>query len=166
MRLKLFTIKFSENEGLFDEEEIQEFTKNKEIIDYDQHFFIHNKMPYIFVMLSYRETDKTYSYKKRRKEDPRKELDEKEKEIYDALRLWRAALAKKEGFPPYIIAMNKQLAAIIKLDPETKEDLKKVHGYGDVKIKTYGDEIIEIIRNFKKEELQKKQANKEEIKNG
>ncbi|MBW2737884.1 MAG: HRDC domain-containing protein [Deltaproteobacteria bacterium] len=67
------------------------------------------------------------------------ELDEREKEAYEALRVWRAAKAKQEGIPPYMIANNKQLAKIVKLKAGTKAELAKVSGIGEAKIKQHGE---------------------------
>ena len=83
--------------------------------------------------------------KNKSRPDPAKELDEQEKQAYDALRSWRAARARQEGIPPYMIANNKQLAKMVKLRSATKSALAKVDGIGDAKTTKYGDEILQTI---------------------
>ena len=105
MKLKIFTFQFSDGANGFDDKPLQDFIADKEVIDFSEHFFIHEKIPYLNILISYRLLN--HDEKRRdRGQDPRKELDEKEKEAYDALRAWRAARARQEGLPPYMIANN------------------------------------------------------------
>ena len=55
MKLKIFTLRFSDTANGFDDKPIQEFTADKEAIEYTEHFFIHDKTPYLTVLLSYRD---------------------------------------------------------------------------------------------------------------
>lgn len=80
-------------------------------------------------------------------------MDEREKKAYEALRTWRAAKAKQEGIPPYMIANNKQLAKMVKLKAITKAELAKVSGIGDAKIKQHGEEILRILSDHQKRVL-------------
>jgi ATP-dependent DNA helicase RecQ len=150
LKLKIFTLRFSDTANGFDDKPIQEFTADKEVIEYTEHFFIHDKTPYLTVLLSYREFARDKRQKPLRRSDPRMELDEREKEAYEALRAWRAAKAKQEGIPPYMIANNKQIAKMVKLKAITKAELAKVSGIGDAKIKQHGEEILRILSDHQK----------------
>jgi hypothetical protein len=55
LKLKIFTLRFSDTANGFDDAPIQEFTAEREVIEYTEHFFIHDKTPYLTVLLSYRE---------------------------------------------------------------------------------------------------------------
>ena len=145
MKLKVFTFRFTESADGFDDKPLQDFIADKEVIDFSEHFFVHEKTPYLTVLLSYRSLDHDEKRKVYRREDPRKALDEKEKEAYDALRTWRAARARQEGIPTYMIANNKQLARMIKLRATTKASLASVNGIGEAKITQYGEEILRTI---------------------
>jgi ATP-dependent DNA helicase RecQ len=144
LKLKIFTFQFSESTNGFDDKSLQDFIADKDVIDFAEHFFLHEKTPYLVILISYRLLN--HDEKRRdRGQDPRKELDEKEKQAYDALRTWRAGRARQEGIPPYLIANNKQLAKMIKLRATTKSALAKVGGIGEAKTAKYGDEIFRII---------------------
>ncbi len=80
-----------------------------------------------------------------RRPDSRNELDDKEKQVYDAMRAWRAARAKAEGIPPYMIANNKQLAKMIRSRVQSRTALTAIQGIGDAKAAKYGEEILEIL---------------------
>ena len=145
LKLKIFTFQFSDGANGFDDKPLQDFIADKEVIDFSEHFFIHEKIPYLNVLISYRLQAVDEKRKLNLRRDPAKELDEKEKQAYDALRTWRATRARQEGIPPYLIANNKQLAKMIKLRATTKSALAKVGGVGDAKTTKYGDEIMQII---------------------
>ena len=163
MKLKIFTLRFSDSANGFDDTPIQEFTADKEVIEYTEHFFIHDKTPYLTVLLSYREFASDEKQKVYRRSDPRLELDGLEKEAYEALRAWRAAKAKQEGIPPYMIANNKQLAKIVRLKAGTKADLAKVSGIGDAKIQQHGEEILRVLSDHQKRILAGSPEGKEEL---
>lgn len=148
MKLKVFTLKFSDSEDGFDDSDIQDFQADREIIEVTEHFFVHERTPYLTVLLSYRDTaaDEKRKPVPVRRSDPRDDLDDTEKTTYDALRAWRAAKAKQEGVPPYVIANNKQLVKMIKLRAKNKNDLLKVDGFGEAKAEQYGAEILERLK--------------------
>ena len=148
MKLKIFTLKFSETVDGFDDSAIQDFQAEREIIEVTEHFFVHEQTPYLTVLLSYRNisADEIRKPVTKRRSDPRADLDEEEKITYDALRSWRAAKAKQEGIPPYVIANNKQLAKMIKLRADNKTALLKVDGFGEAKTEQYGTEILEMLK--------------------
>ena len=145
MKLKIFTLPFSGGAGGFDDGPIRDFIADREVIEWTEHFFVHDKTPYLAVLLSYRDIARDERRKMELRRDPRLELDEAERKAYDALRSWRAAKARQEGIPPYLIATNKQLAKMVKLKAAAKADLAKVEGVGEAKIKQHGEEILGIL---------------------
>ena len=151
MKLRIFTLRFSDSLNGFDDQVIQDFQVGREVVEVKDHFFIHEKMPILTVLISYRDIEadeKRKTDSPSRRVDPRGELDAMEREIYDALRAWRAARAKQEGFPPYVIANNKQLAKAIKLRVDSKSELLKIEGFGEAKAEQYGDEMLGILNGL------------------
>ena len=123
MKLKVFTFRFSESKDGFNDEPMQEFIAEREVIEFKDHFFVHEKTPYLTVILSYRDISPDERRKPYKRQDPRKELDESEQKAYDALRAWRGAKASQEGIPPYMIANNRQIAGMVKSKAKSKADL-------------------------------------------
>jgi hypothetical protein len=101
VKLKVFTLRFSGSTEGFDDQPLQEFIADKEVIEFSEHFFIHENSPYLTILIAYRALESRDPRKGIRPTDPRFEFDGVEKEAYDALRAWRAAAAKMEGIPPY-----------------------------------------------------------------
>ena len=148
MKLKVFTFRFSESKDGFNDEHMQEFISEKEVIEFRDHFFVHEKTPYLTVLISYRDISPGEKRKSYQRKDPRNELDENEHKVYDALRAWRAARASQEGIPPYMIANNSQIARMVKLRAKSKADFSKVKGIGEAKIARYGEDILRIISEY------------------
>lgn len=71
-----------------------------------------------------------------------------ETEIYKNLRQYRLEQSRKENVKPYLIYNNNQLEHLISKKPKTKEDLKMMPGFGEVKVNKYGDAILEIISKY------------------
>ena len=65
--------------------------------------------------------------------------------LKNLIREWRTKKANETGLPSYMIISNATLDDIIFRKPRTKNELKSVKGFGDVKTAKYGDEIIKIL---------------------
>jgi superfamily II DNA helicase RecQ len=90
---------------------------------------------------------KSESHAEKLKEGQEKEpdLDEKEKELYEALTKWRTRKSNEEGLSPFIIAHNSMLKQIVKIRPATPKDLNQIVGFGERRVNKYGREIIAIV---------------------
>ena len=67
--------------------------------------------------------------------------------LYAALVAWRKDRAKDIGKPAFTVFNNKALVAIANICPESKASLAGIPYVGKIKADTYGDEIIELVRN-------------------
>ncbi len=148
MKIKIFTFRFSERSGGFDDETLQKYISDKEVIESTNHFFVHDKIPYLTVLISYRDLSNGERQKGRRYYDYRTDLDEREVGVYNALREWRTIRAGQEGIPPYLIVNNKQVAEMVKLNVRSTTELSKVNGIGEAKIKRYGMDILKILAKY------------------
>jgi len=66
--------------------------------------------------------------------------------LFRALRVRRSALAKAQAVPAYVILPDRSLLDMARRKPSTLDEMAGVHGVGDVKLKRYGDEFLEVIR--------------------
>lgn len=69
--------------------------------------------------------------------------------LYEALRSYRFKKSREEGVKPYYLFNNQQLEALIRSDPHSISDLKRVSGFGDVKCNKYGDDILKILADHR-----------------
>ncbi len=61
------------------------------------------------------------------------------------LREYRKLEAKRNDIKPYMVFYDKHLEDLIRQKPKTAHELKKCSGFGDVKVKKYGEHILKII---------------------
>lgn len=61
------------------------------------------------------------------------------------LKEFRLQMSRAENTKPYIIFSDKQMFNLLEKMPKTKEEIKEVSGFGEVKVEKYGDMILKII---------------------
>ncbi len=66
-------------------------------------------------------------------------------EIFQALRQWRAEIARSHGVPAYVIFHDATLREIAMARPDSLESLAHVNGVGVRKLESYGDSILACI---------------------
>ena len=64
---------------------------------------------------------------------------------FEALKRWRAQVAREHNLPAYVIFHDATLAAIAALAPATVEDLQTVSGIGARKLQAYGDDVLAVV---------------------
>jgi ATP-dependent DNA helicase RecQ len=62
--------------------------------------------------------------------------------VFDKLRTWRAAAAKEQGVPAYVIFHDSTLREIAATLPATLAELSAVSGVGETKLARYGEQIL------------------------
>jgi superfamily II DNA helicase RecQ len=62
-----------------------------------------------------------------------------------ALKKWRADQAAQEGVPLYMVAHNKWLEEIVRMPVKTLDDLARVSGLGEWRVRKYGAKILEVV---------------------
>ncbi|MGZ4212728.1 MAG: ATP-dependent helicase [Actinomycetota bacterium] len=68
--------------------------------------------------------------------------------LFEALRSWRAGVARDAGLPAYVVFHDATLAEIARLAPATRAALRSISGVGPLKMQRYGDEILKIVATF------------------
>ncbi|MGY6651298.1 DNA helicase RecQ [Amycolatopsis sp. TRM77291] len=65
--------------------------------------------------------------------------------VFELLRSWRAAAAKEQGVPAYVIFHDATLRQIATKRPTTLQELGTVSGVGENKLAKYGEQILETL---------------------
>ena len=152
VQVRIWTLPFNFQLGVFDDEKFNNFVKDKELISVKDYFFQRDEIPYLTLVVQYKSLPLTSSEKAKGHEEWRKLLDEADMPLFNTLRQWRNERSKKEGAPPYIILNNKQLAEVCKRRPQSQYELMKVEGIGKAKSEKYGEDILKLTATLKKEE--------------
>ena len=78
-------------------------------------------------------------------------LDILHPELYKRLVAWRNAEASRLGLPVYTVIQQKAILGITNLLPEDKATLLRIPYFGKKGVEKYGDELLEMVRMYKKE---------------
>ncbi|MCX6744118.1 MAG: DNA helicase RecQ [Candidatus Parcubacteria bacterium] len=71
-----------------------------------------------------------------------------EKELFNELKLVRNNWARQENVPAYIIFSDATLLELATYLPQTMEELKKISGFGDVKLAKYGKPFLNVVVTY------------------
>ena len=73
------------------------------------------------------------------------ELPPEAEPVFEQLRAWRAAVAKEQGMPAYVIFHDATLRQIAASPPSTLAELAAINGVGETKLARYGQQILEVL---------------------
>jgi ATP-dependent DNA helicase RecQ len=65
--------------------------------------------------------------------------------VFERLRTWRAATAKEQGVPAYVIFHDATLREIATVSPTSLAELGKVSGVGENKLAKYGQQVLDTL---------------------
>jgi ATP-dependent DNA helicase RecQ len=72
-------------------------------------------------------------------------LDPAAKAVWDALRAWRLAEARRQELPPYVIFHDSTLSELARCRPLSLAELAQIPGIGRSKLDRYGSAVIAIV---------------------
>ena len=73
------------------------------------------------------------------------ELPPEAEALFERLRAWRAAVAKEQGMPAYVIFHDATLRQIASSPPSTLAGLSAINGVGETKLGRYGQLILDVL---------------------
>ena len=65
-----------------------------------------------------------------------------DRELFEKLRLWRREEAKERGVPPFVIFDDRTLREIAARKPQSRRELRDIHGVGDKKLEAFADAVL------------------------
>ena len=65
--------------------------------------------------------------------------------LWEALRACRSEFAKAQSVPPYVIFHDSTLREMVARRPRGPEDLARITGVGETKLRRYGDAFLEVV---------------------
>jgi ATP-dependent DNA helicase RecQ len=66
-------------------------------------------------------------------------------ELVDRLKQWRRETATAAGVPAYVVFHDATLTAIAAARPKSLNDLLRVSGVGESKLRKYGEEVLAVL---------------------
>jgi ATP-dependent DNA helicase RecQ len=77
------------------------------------------------------------------------DLPEDAAPVFEQLRAWRAATAKDQGVPAYVVFHDATLRQIATESPSTLAELSTVNGVGENKLAKYGQQLLDTLKRYK-----------------
>jgi ATP-dependent DNA helicase RecQ len=74
-------------------------------------------------------------------------LDEQALQRFDALKAWRAEVAREHNLPAFVVFHDATLAQMARECPDTPDSLGGISGVGTKKLQAYGEEILRVLRS-------------------
>jgi ATP-dependent DNA helicase RecQ len=71
-----------------------------------------------------------------------------DRELFEALRVWRRTRAAERGLPPFMVFGDATLRNLARCRPSSAERLMDVHGIGERKAAEYGEEVLRTIDEY------------------
>ena len=130
MQTRVVTLRYNEVLQGFPEDVLKSITFGREVLNANEHFFVHGNVPHLTLVLSLGDSpcyENAGSYHPRDPNAPNPEdgLTDEQKTCYRALKTWRNETAKAEGRPAYAIARSTQLAGLVKAMPKSLSAIKE-----------------------------------------
>ncbi len=92
-----------------------------------------------------REPERTSSRSARKARSAALDLPDAARPVFEALREWRAAQAKEQGVPAYVIFHDTTLRELATRRPANLSELGTVTGVGEAKLAKYGEGVLEVL---------------------
>jgi len=70
------------------------------------------------------------------------DLDAKQMEDFERLRVLRSTIAAKNNIPPYVVFSDKTLLELAIHRPRNREEMLTLHGVGEIKFERYGEAFL------------------------
>jgi len=64
---------------------------------------------------------------------------------FDALKAWRADVAREHGLPAYVIFQNVTLAELARAQPRSLDEMSGISGIGAKKLEAYGEDLLRVL---------------------
>jgi ATP-dependent DNA helicase RecQ len=77
--------------------------------------------------------------------DHRADLSTDDARLFDALRQWRAEVAREQGVPAYVVLHDKTLRELAEIRPSSHGHLATVPGIGAAKLERYGPDLLRVL---------------------
>jgi ATP-dependent DNA helicase RecQ len=72
-------------------------------------------------------------------------------ELREFLREWRRTTAKRQSVPAYVVMHDSSLDDLCRKLPRSLSEVRQVFGFGERRTEMYGPQILEALREFRKE---------------
>lgn len=77
---------------------------------------------------------------------PTSEVGPLDAALFERLKVWRSEVARRNGWPAYVIAFDSSLRELAVRRPTRTEELGRVPGFGPARVEAWGEAVLAIVR--------------------
>ena len=92
-----------------------------------------------------RETEKVVRSRGSKSRTAAADLSDEGAEVFEALRAWRAGVAKEQGVPAYVVFHDATLREVVTQRPTSLEALGGISGIGAAKLERHGPGLLAVL---------------------
>ncbi|HNZ04756.1 MAG TPA: HRDC domain-containing protein [Myxococcota bacterium] len=150
MKARVFTLRFNRESGTVDDHALTDFLTGRRLVSFSDHCVVYDNEPVVIVAVTYHDENESGARAEPTvvRPNPRDELGDCDRAVYDALRSWRNAKAEAVGKPGYIVLTNRQLAEVARSRPRSLTALGAIDGVGAARVSSHGQEILAVLAGF------------------
>ncbi|MEM7201642.1 MAG: HRDC domain-containing protein [Planctomycetota bacterium] len=150
LHARVLTLRYTPERAAVDDQALIDLTHRSTVTQIEARFFEHNGAPVLLCLVTYQTgppgvTAPATTARRDRRSHPRRPVDglpAEDRPRFEALRAWRAARAREDGVPPYVILTDRELCAVVATRPRSITALVAIDGIGPAKAKRYGGALL------------------------
>lgn len=171
MQVKIFSIPFDPEKQLFNQRSLDDFMKDKKLVDKNDYIFEQGGRVFLALVVRYEpmisadgppvstkrvpivgtaNADASENTVMKKKSYDPKNLEQRQRKLYDKMRHWRYERATEQSIPAYMICTNRQLEMIVRNLPASIEQLSAIEGMREGKLKSHGEPLVRALSGFQK----------------
>ena len=145
MKIQVFTIRLVSEKFVSDQKFLNDFLGTVEFVKSDVHF-VEGEVSYWSVLIHFEEKKNEAKSEKKKDEIREEDLEPKQMALYNQLKNWRFQKSQDLNISSFMISHNSELLNVAVKQPKTLSDLRKIKGFGELKVEHYGEEIVAIVK--------------------
>ena len=127
-------------------ERLNAFLRQNTVLAVEKQFVEAGAESFFAFLVEYDAQSPDTKYDRAEKVDYAKILTQEQFLCFNELREYRNKSAKEQGIPAYVAFANEMAAAMAQIPEPSKAALTKIEGFGESKMKKYGDSILAILK--------------------
>lgn len=144
MKVNVFTIRLTSEKFVSDQKFLNDFLETVEFVKSDVHF-IEGDVNYWSVLIHFEEQNSRNTTSIKPITIKEEDLEPDQKAIYEELKNWRFQKSLDMNIPSYMVCYNSELLNVVVKQPKTLSDLRRIKGFGELKVEHHGEEILKIV---------------------
>ena len=148
MPIRVFTVPYDPAQRRFVDDELADALQGCRVLSLAEHAFTVDGGPLLALTVRYEAppaapgAGRPAAPPQERGADSVADVDQP---LFEALRAWRNARARRDGRPAYVLFTNAQLVEVATRRPTTRAELQAIDGIGEARVQGYADEVLGLV---------------------